>query len=162
MPSKDLRGMTKPGLKRLAQRAGVQRLSGLMYEEFRVYLFEFMEKQLKEIMERLNGRRTVQPEDIPKPISKHSLHFERAPFERLIREAALNVQKDDKPHMVRFNREALKKFQHFCEDHLVHLLKLAEVETSRAKPKRITMFPKDFLKVLYELKLGKYSPDYDE
>ncbi|RCN30940.1 core histone H2A/H2B/H3/H4 [Ancylostoma caninum] len=38
------RGITKPAIRRLARRAGVKRISGLIYEETRGVLRQFLEK----------------------------------------------------------------------------------------------------------------------
>ena len=42
----NIRGITKPAIRRLARKGGVKRLSGLIYEETRTVLKSFMEKVL--------------------------------------------------------------------------------------------------------------------
>ena len=40
----EIKGITKPAIRRLARRGGVKRISGLVYEETRSVLKEFLEK----------------------------------------------------------------------------------------------------------------------
>jgi len=40
----NIQGITKPAIRRLARRGGVKRISGLVYEETRVVLKQFLEK----------------------------------------------------------------------------------------------------------------------
>ncbi|KAL0477013.1 histone 4 [Acrasis kona] len=44
----NLEGFTKPAIKRLARRGGVKRISGLMYEETRTVLRQFLENVVKD------------------------------------------------------------------------------------------------------------------
>lgn len=41
-----LQGVTKPAIRRLARRGGVKRISGLIYDETRIVLKQFLEKVL--------------------------------------------------------------------------------------------------------------------
>jgi len=43
----NIEGITKPAIRRLARRGGVKRISGLLYEETRGELREFMEKIIR-------------------------------------------------------------------------------------------------------------------
>mmetsp|Transcript_35014 Transcript_35014/g.80216 ORF Transcript_35014/g.80216 Transcript_35014/m.80216 type:complete len:122 (+) Transcript_35014:88-453(+) len=43
-----IQGITKPAIRRLARRGGVKRISGLIYEESRVVLRNFLESVLKD------------------------------------------------------------------------------------------------------------------
>jgi len=44
----NIQGITKPAIRRLARRGGVKRLSGLMYEETRGVLKQFLENVVKD------------------------------------------------------------------------------------------------------------------
>ena len=44
----NIQGVTKPAIRRLARRAGVKRLSGLMYEEVRGILKVFLENVIRD------------------------------------------------------------------------------------------------------------------
>lgn len=59
-------GITKPAIRRLARRAGVKRLSGMIYSETRSCLKAFLEEVIKDTvlyMEHGN-RKTVTPMDV--------------------------------------------------------------------------------------------------
>lgn len=62
----NIQGITKPCIKRLARRAGVKRLSGLVYEETRGVLKVFLENVLRAAITYTEHgrRRTVSVEDI--------------------------------------------------------------------------------------------------
>ena len=59
-------GITKPAIRRLARRGGVKRISGLVYEETRSVLRDFLEKIIRDAVTYTeHGRRkTVSPMDI--------------------------------------------------------------------------------------------------
>ena len=44
----NIQGITKPAIRRLARRGGVKRISGMMYEETRTVLKEFLGKVIKD------------------------------------------------------------------------------------------------------------------
>ncbi len=123
--------LNKAGFQRLARKAGVRRMSGLMYDEFREYLRNFL----------------VNQQGIVESKGKHPLQFSRTRFARVIRDTT------QKP----FTDSEVEVIQRNCEDHLIQLMHAAYQETQKAK--RICMFPKDFLKVLNDRKLGKYADE---
>jgi histone H4 len=43
-----VQGITKPAIRRLARRGGVKRISGLIYEEVRIVLKQFLEKVVRD------------------------------------------------------------------------------------------------------------------
>jgi len=59
-------GVTKPAIRRLARRGGVKRLSGLVYEETRIVLKQFLTKILNDaiIYTKHSRRQTVTAGDI--------------------------------------------------------------------------------------------------
>lgn len=59
-------GITKPAILRLARRAGIKRISGLMYEENRTQLRHFLEKVIKDALcySEHARRKTVVPMDV--------------------------------------------------------------------------------------------------
>jgi histone H4 len=44
----NIKGITKPAIRRLARRGGVKRISGMMYEETRTVLKSFLENVIKD------------------------------------------------------------------------------------------------------------------
>ena len=62
----EIKGITKPAIRRLARRGGVKRISGLVYEETRSVLREFLEKIIRDAVTYTeHGRRkTVSPMDV--------------------------------------------------------------------------------------------------
>ena len=66
-PQKDvIEGVTKPAVRRLCRRAGIKRISGLMYFNVRVELKKFLEKTLFDAMIYTNHarRNTVTANDV--------------------------------------------------------------------------------------------------
>lgn len=59
-------GITDPSLKRLAHEAGAKRLSGMIYQELRTQLLDYLRKLLKSVSVSVvfNGRKSVQIKDI--------------------------------------------------------------------------------------------------
>lgn len=62
----NIAGVTKPALARLFHRAGVKRISGIMYEEARARLQEYLEDIMKDIVVFVDhdNRKTVQIKDV--------------------------------------------------------------------------------------------------
>lgn len=62
----NIKGITKPAIKRLARRGGIKRISGLLYEEVRGVLKIFMEKILRDAVTYTEHarRKTVSANDI--------------------------------------------------------------------------------------------------
>jgi histone H4 len=48
MPKSNRQGITKPAIRRLARRAGVKRISGMIYEETRNVLVDFLKTVINE------------------------------------------------------------------------------------------------------------------
>jgi len=69
----NIQGVTKPAIRRLARRAGIKRLSGLVYDETRVVLKSFVERILKDAIAYTEHarRKTVTPHDILNSLSRH-------------------------------------------------------------------------------------------
>jgi histone H3/H4 len=62
----NIEGVTKPAIRRLARRGGVKRISGLIYEEVRGVLRQFLEEVLKDTVEYTDyaKRKTVTAMDV--------------------------------------------------------------------------------------------------
>lgn len=62
----NIQGITKPAIRRLARRGGVKRISGLIYEETRVVLKQFLENVLRDTVTYCEHakRKTVRPLDV--------------------------------------------------------------------------------------------------
>lgn len=62
----NIQGITKPAIKRLARRGGVKRISGMIYEETRGVLKDFLEKVIHDAVEYTTYRKktTVTAMDI--------------------------------------------------------------------------------------------------
>ena len=62
----NISGVTKPAIRRLARRGGVKRISGLIYDEIRKVLREFLETTIREAVTYLECRRgkTVTAADV--------------------------------------------------------------------------------------------------
>lgn len=69
----NLRGVTKPVIRRLARRGGVKRISGLVYDETRTVLREFLAKIVRDaITYTEHGRRkTVTAMDVVYALKRH-------------------------------------------------------------------------------------------
>lgn len=150
----NINAITKPGLLRLSRKAGVKRLSRMMYEEFRVYLFKFMKLQMKKVV--AHAGRIITADDVPGNLSDEKLEFRPNAFALTIRESAQDYS--DVP--LQFTPSALKKFQHFCEDHLVLMMRKSYEWTVREK--RVTMYHRDLTQVRHELGLELWSDDEDD
>ena|ERR1700679_1331795 len=75
----NLRGITKPAIRRLARRGGVKRIGGLDYEETRGIMKQFMEQIIRDAVTYTEHarRKTVSAHDIASPLTKnnHTLYF---------------------------------------------------------------------------------------
>ncbi|CAK0828396.1 unnamed protein product [Prorocentrum cordatum] len=62
----NIQGITKPAIRRLARRGGVKRISGLIYEETRGVLKQFLENVLRDSITYTEHarRKTVSPLDV--------------------------------------------------------------------------------------------------
>ena len=62
----NIQGITKPAIRRLARRGGVKRISGLIYEETRSVLKEFLERVIKDAVTYMEHarRKTVTAMDV--------------------------------------------------------------------------------------------------
>ena len=62
----NIRGITKPSIRRLARRGGVKRISGLIYDEVRGVLRLFLENTIRDAVTYTEyaKRRTVTPLDV--------------------------------------------------------------------------------------------------
>ncbi|PSK42092.1 histone H4.2 [Elsinoe australis] len=62
----NIQGITKPAIRRLARRGGVKRISGMIYDDVRRALKQFLERLLRDVVFVLEGRgqQTVRVSDI--------------------------------------------------------------------------------------------------
>ena len=65
-PRDKLQGITKPAIRRLARRGGVQRISGLIYQETRTVLEVFLTRLISDAIAytESGGRKTVTTADV--------------------------------------------------------------------------------------------------
>lgn len=115
--------LPKADFLRLAHQAGANRLSGLMYAEFRSELLILVHDSVQDLKE---------AGSLPSADGS-KLEFRRSVFASVMREAC--------PSRV-FTASALDGFQAYCERYFVYVLQKASEETKRAN--RLTMYPKDF------------------
>jgi histone H4 len=61
-----VRGVTQPAIRRLARRAGIKRISGLLYDEVRGVLKSFVESIVRDSISYTEAakRKSVQPSDV--------------------------------------------------------------------------------------------------
>jgi len=62
--SENIRGITKPAIRRLARRGGVKRISCLVYEETRHILRDFIKTVIRDAIIYMDKRKTVTAMDI--------------------------------------------------------------------------------------------------
>ena len=69
----NIQGITKPAIRRLARRGGVKRLSGLIYDETRGVLKEFLEKIVRDAVQYTEhaNRKTVSAMDVIYALKRH-------------------------------------------------------------------------------------------
>lgn len=69
----NIQGITKPAIRRLARRGGVKRISGLIYDETRTVLKQFLNNVLRDAVTYCEHakRRTVRPLDVVFALKRH-------------------------------------------------------------------------------------------
>lgn len=155
MGNEDLK---KPQIARLIERVGIDRISGLTYEESRGIIRQFLEYFLKKVVIYTDyyRKKTVSVDHvmmsmksslflIQKNIPTCSLNdrkpttclvFQKAPFQRLIREIASHYKKD-----LSFEQEALQLIQYYTEIYMTNVY--TEARYILMASKRETLEPRD-------------------
>lgn len=153
-----LEDLKKPQIARLMERVGIERISGLAYEESRGILGNFLQYFLKKVViyTEYYKKQTVSVDhvmmamksplfliqkNIPTCSSKDRkaatcLVFQKAPFQRLIRETANKYKQD-----LSFEQEALQLIQYYTEMYMTNLYTEARYILIAAK--RETLEPRD-------------------
>lgn len=154
-----IQGLVKNQIRILCEKAGIPRISGLVYEEVRGKAQEFLRDLLRRvvILTQYYYKKTVSVNEVlmadeaqpvfliqkklPKCVKDVSklqvcLVFANAPFERLIQEIAADFAVD-----LRFEAEALILLQYTTEQYLLKLLHDARVVMLNCK--RTTLMPRD-------------------
>ena len=69
----NVHGITKPAIRRLARRGGVKRISGLVYEETRTHLIEFLRQQIEAatVYAEHARRKTITVMDVVYALKRH-------------------------------------------------------------------------------------------
>ena len=75
--SSSIQGITKAEIRRLARRGGVKRMSGLLYDETRVVLKEFLEGVIRDsvVYAEYAKRKTIVAMDIVHSLKRHGITF---------------------------------------------------------------------------------------
>jgi len=155
MGNEDLK---KPQIARLIERVGIDRISGLTYEESHGIIRQFLEYFLKKVVIYTDyyRKKTVSVDHvmmsmksslflIQKNIPTCSLNdrkpttclvFQKAPFQRLIREIASYYKKD-----LSFEQEALQLIQYYTEIYMTNVY--TEARYILMASKRETLEPRD-------------------
>jgi len=153
-----IQGIKKPQIARLIHRAGIERISGLVYEEVRGHLKAFLEGFMKKIvtltdyyrkktvsidhvMMAMQSSLYMTVKDLPACSEKKKkpsvcLIFQKAPFQKLVREVAQYYKTD-----LSFQIEALISIQYFCEMYLTDLFLQSKLVMMDAK--KDTLEPRD-------------------
>lgn len=159
---------TKPAIKRLIHKVGIENISGVIYEEVRGIGLIFMENFLRSIITRTEyyRRKTVYLSDVyssmepvlflpeKNPIKKCDEHFSGkvelcfdlliAPFQSWVRHVAMDFKTD-----LRFNEHALVAIQLYLEYYLLGVFSKAKFVMLNAKRK--TLYPRDLQVVVKKM-----------
>ena len=153
-----IQDIKKPQIARLIERVGIKRMSGLIYEESRGILLVFLEYFLKKVIVYTDyyRKKTVSVDHVMMAM-KSSLYlikkniptcspkdykattcliFQKAPFQRLIREIANSYKRD-----LAFEQEALQLIQYYAEIYMTNVYTEARYVLMAAK--RETLEPRD-------------------
>lgn len=158
-----LEDLKKPQIARLIERVGIKRINGLTYEESRGIINQFLEYFLKKVVIYTDyyQKKTVSVDHVmmamksslfliqkniptcsPKDFKASTcLVFQKAPFQRLIRETAKYYKND-----LSFEQEALQLIQYYTEMYMTNLY--TEARYILIASNRETLHPRDLRVVI--------------